>query len=129
MLLPDMYVMPLHMTTSRLWPMMSFIGSIAESESLSNCVMVYKYLHNKVLGYLQELRVPVNMNTHHFTLRSASDFQLIVSGTKAKAGKRAFSVTGSRWMEQPTSDCETIAILSSFKRQIKTYLFKGSFSS
>ena len=42
------------------------------------CVTVYKSLHNEAPSYLQELCMPVNMNTRRSTLRSASDGQLIV---------------------------------------------------
>ena len=34
------------------------------------CVTVYKSLHNEAPGYLQELCMPVNMNTRRSTLRS-----------------------------------------------------------
>ena len=63
------------------------------------CVTVYKPLHNEVPGYLQELCMPVNMNTRRSTLRSASDDQLIVPRTKTKAGERAFAVAGPLCME------------------------------
>ena len=45
-------------------------------------IMMYKSLHNKVLGYLQELCFPVNTNTRRSTLPSASNGQLIVPRTK-----------------------------------------------
>ena len=60
------------------------------------CAMVYKSLHNEAPGYLQELCMPVNMNTRRSTLWSESDGQLIVPRTKTKAGERAFSVAGPR---------------------------------
>ena len=93
------------------------------------CVTVYKSLDNEAPGYLQELCMPVNMNTRRSTLRSASDAQLIVPRTKTKAGERAFSVKGPlAWNSLPVT-VRQLSSLSSFKRHLKTYLFNASFSS
>ena len=73
---------------------MNFIGSVSWSESLSDCVLAYKPLHDKAPGYPQELCVPVDTNTRRSTLQSASDDQLTVPRTNTKAGERAFSVAG-----------------------------------
>ena len=92
------------------------------------CVTVYKSLHNEAPDYLQELSMPVNMNTRRSTLRSASDGQLIPR-TKTKAGERAFSVAGPlAWNSLPVT-VRQLSSLSSFKRHLITYLFNASFPS
>ena len=93
------------------------------------CVTVYKSLLNEAPGHLQELCMPVNMNTPRSTLRSASDGQLIVPRTKTKSGERAFSVVGPlAWNSLPVT-VRQLSSLSSFKRHLKTYLFNASFPS
>ena len=73
--------------------------------------------------------MPVNMNTRRSTLRSASDSQLIVPRTKTKAGERAFSVAGPlAWNSLPVT-VRQLSSLSSFKRDLKTYLIIASFPS
>ena len=79
--------------------------------------------HNEAPGYLQELCMPVNINIRRSKLRSASDGQLIVPRTKTKAGECAFSVAGPlAWNSLPVT-VRQLSSLSSFKRQLKTYLF------
>ena len=100
-----------------------------ERISFKLCVTVYKFLHNEAPGYLQELCMPVNMNTRRSTFRSASDGQLIVPRTKTKAGERAFSVAGPLpWNNLPVT-VRKLSSLSSFKLHLKTYLFNASFPS
>ena len=84
-------------------------------------------LHNEVPGYLQELCMPVNMNTRRSTLPLTSDGLLIVPRKETKAGERAFSVAGPlAWNSLPVT-VRQLSSLSSFKRHLKTYLFKASF--
>ena len=81
------------------------------------CVIVYKSLHNEVPGYLQELCMPMKMNTCHSTLRSASDGQLIVPRTKQKLVN--VSVAGPlAWNSLPVT-FRQLSSLSSFKRHLK----------
>ena len=62
-------------------------------------------------------------------LRSSTSQQLSIPRTKLNLGKRAFSVAASIiWNELPTThkSCES---LSSFRKNLKTYLFKIAFST
>ena len=60
-------------------------------------------------------------------LRSSTSQQLSIPRTKLNLGKRAFSVTAPIiWNELPTTlkSCESLA---SFRKNLKTYLFKSAF--
>ena len=89
------------------------------------CVMVYKSLHNEAPGYLQELCMPVNMNTRRSTLRSASDGQLIVPHTKTITGECAFSVAGP----MHGTACSTIVVFIIFETTFNNTFIHLSFSS
>ena len=85
----------------------------------------YKALHDRAPGYLCEL---VEKKRHRRDLRSASKHHLEVPRPRtATYGDRSFRVGAARlWNELP-EDIKTIGSIPSFKRQLKTHLFKDAF--
>jgi hypothetical protein len=70
---------------------------------------------------------PVNVIDGRRRLRSAADSRLCVPRTNTKLGDRAFNVAGPvAWNNLP-SNIRTSTSLASFKRQLKTHLFKISY--
>ena len=87
-------------------------------------LLVYKCLHGKGTAYLasmlEEYRPP-------FNLRSAAQFRLTVPDTDKKYGDRAFCVAGpDLWNPLPLHIKKSPSV-ESFKKALKTYLFKKAF--
>jgi hypothetical protein len=85
-------------------------------------LLCYKCLHEKGPAYLTELLVPYKPGR---SLRSASSNLLVEPKSSMKTyGDRAFSVAGPRlWNDLPSSIKDSRSI-SSFKKALKTHLFK-----
>ena len=58
----------------------------SERVTFKICVMMYKALHDMAPNYIEELYVPVAMNTRRSLLLSATDGQLVVTKTSTTAG-------------------------------------------
>ena len=88
-------------------------------------LLVYKGIHNLAPLYISEL---VRAKTYSRSLRSASKKILEVKRTNTKTyGDRAFSVAGPKlWNELPI-EIKNSSNVNSFKRKLKTHLFKAAF--
>ena len=88
-------------------------------------LLVYKSLHNKGPEYLKELLVPYAPPR---CLRSASSNKLVEPRTKLKTyGDRAFSVAGPKLWNRLPSSIKDSSSVDSFKRALKTHMFKLAF--
>ena len=84
-------------------------------------VFTYKAMHNDAPVYLCELVCPYQPTR---TLRSANNNMIEVKRTRTKAGDCSFAVAAaSLWNNLPTV-IKTCDNLTSFKRLLKTYLFR-----
>ena len=97
--------------------------------SISNCPLLHIALLQYVIDFCQP---PYLASLLHFSniprqLRSSTSQQLSIPRTKLNKGKRAFSVAAPIiWNELPTTlkSCERLA---SFRKNLKTYVFKIAF--
>lgn len=84
-------------------------------------VLVYKCLNNQAPNYLQALLQPYRRDAR---LRQAHESTLYVPVSKGHFGKSAFSCAApSMWNQLPIAVREAKS-LQSFKRSLKTYLFR-----
>ena len=87
-------------------------------------ILTYRALAIHQPPYLASL---LHFSNTHRQLRSSTSQQLSIPGTKLKLDKHAFSVAAPIiWNELPTTlkSCES---LTSFRKNLKTYLFKIAF--
>ena len=93
------------------------------------CLLTYKSLHGLAPQYIADFFKPVASVLRRSTLRSASNESLIIPATKTAFGTRAFSVTGPTYWNQLPETVKNAATVNTFKRHLKTYLFKLSYFS
>ena len=91
-------------------------------------LLVYSALHGLAPSYLRALLTPVSEVPGRSSLRSASLGDLVLPPTRLKMCERAFSVSGPREWNSLPSDVRNIKDISTFKKQLKTYLFKEYFN-
>ena len=88
-------------------------------------LLVYKSLHGKGPDYLASMLKEYQQD--HYTLRSSAQVLLRQPSVHKKYGDRAFSVAGPRlWNALPLS-LKLSPSVDSFKKGLKTYLFKKAF--
>ena len=103
----------------------SYTGFQLITESNSNCPILH-------IALLQYINPPYLASLLHFSniprqLRSSTSQQLSIPRTKLNLGKRAFSVAAPIiWNELPTT-LKSGESLASFRKNLKTYLFKIAF--
>ena len=87
-------------------------------------LLVYKSLHGKGPAYLASMLEPYRPSLN---LRSKAQLRLRVPLVHKKYGDRAFSVAGPKlWNALPMS-LKTCSSVNSFKKNLKTYLFKQAY--
>ena len=89
-------------------------------------LLVYKALNGMVPPYLKDM---LCYRSYSRSLRSASQKLLVVHRTNMKTyGDRAFSIAGPKlWNQLPLSIRE-LSSIDSFKKSLKTYLFRLAYS-
>ena len=92
-------------------------------------LLTYKSLHGLVPQYLADFLKPVASVLRRSTLRSASNESLIIPATKTVFGTRLFSVAGPTYWNQLPETVKNASSVNTFKRHLKTYLFKLSYFS
>ena len=87
--------------------------------------IVYKCVEESAPSYLQDL---LSLQQHKRTLRSSSDPLLLkIPRTRLKAGEKSFSFFGpSTWNSLPY-EIRNSPSLDTFKKQLKTFLFRDYF--
>jgi hypothetical protein len=89
--------------------------------------LTYRSLHASAPSYLSELLIP--QPTPRVT-RSSDSGRLVVPLTKLKSfGDRAFSCYGPKIWNSLPADIRTAPDMTSFKRKLKTHLFRSAFAS
>jgi len=93
------------------------------------CVLAYRCLHGMAPSYLAEsLHLTSEIDTHR-RLRSADTTTLVVLSTDhCTLGDRAFPVASARALNSLPSSVRNASSLMSFRRNLKTVLFRSSFS-
>jgi hypothetical protein len=93
------------------------------------CVMMYKSVNGMAPSYLQEYVISPDSSRSSFRLRSADTGQLYVPRTRTALGDRAFAVAGPRtWNSLPVI-VRSSPSLSTFKKLLKTYLFRCAYNT
>ena len=87
-------------------------------------VIVFNCLHNRAPDYLSQLLSPYIPNR---TLRSSSANMLVAPRSNNKFGERSFYFAAPRLWNNLPINIRTSSSFYSFKRSLKTYLFKESF--
>ena len=85
-------------------------------------LLVYKALHGLAPSYISDL---LNFKTYFRSLRSSCKEYLAVPRSRLKTyGDRAFSIAGPKlWNDLPL-EIRKCAIVATFKKSLKTFLFK-----
>ena len=100
---------------------------VPERVKFKLCVLMPCCLTGAAPQYLTELAVPVASNACH-RLCSTSSADLVVPSTRhSTIGDRAFAVAGPRTWNSLPSDIRTSTSFNTFKKHLKSYLFKLSF--
>lgn len=84
-------------------------------------LLTFKCLNNNGPQYLKELLVPYDPPR---SLRSTSAYRLVEPKTQCTAGDRAFGVAAPRLWNNLPLDIKLSKSTDSFKRNLKTYLFR-----
>ena len=89
-------------------------------------LLVYKALNGMAPPYLSDM---LRYRSYSRSLKSASQKRLVVHRTSMKTyGDRAFSIAGPKlWNQLPLSIRE-LSSVDSFKKSLKTYLFRLAYS-
>ena len=83
--------------------------------------------YNTAPDYISNILTPVSDVAGRSQLRSASNRQYVVPRTRTNIGSRAFSVAGPiAWNNLPRT-VRDIQSTDSFKRQLKTFLFRAHY--
>jgi hypothetical protein len=93
------------------------------------CVLAYRCLHGMAPTYLAEsLHLVADVDARR-RLRSADGLTLTVPSTRRSTlGDRAFPVAASRAWNSLPSSIRSATTLVSFRRELKSFLFRSSFS-
>jgi len=89
------------------------------------CLMVHKCMNNEAPKYLQDLLRKNTKPGFDMLLRNADDLK--VPGTNNTLGDRAFSVIGPKWYNELPDDLRNMKNTNTFKKNLKTHLFKVAF--
>jgi len=97
------------------------------------CTLAFNCLHGVAPVYLSTMCQPVSENLGRYCLRSAARGDLAVPVTRTVhygPRPRGFAVVGpSTWNSLPTSLRDQSLTLTSFCRQLKTFLFSRAYAS
>ena len=100
---------------------------LPERVNFKQAPMAYRVLNGMAPSYLN-LLVPVSNLPGRRRLRSSFTQQLIVPPYRlSTVGRRSFSVAASTFWNTLPNDIQSTPSLSSFRRQLKTFLFHQSF--
>ena len=90
------------------------------------CVLTFKCIHKSASGYLSRHCTSVSSLPGRSQLRSAAAGQLVVPFSKIKTlGDKGFDISGpSTWNSLSSELHDQTMSLSSFKKHLKTYLFR-----
>src|SRR6218665_3517766 len=91
------------------------------------CLLVYKWIHGVVPGYLHKYCKETHSSASGLRLRSTDNFDLHVRRMKTRFGDRAFSAAGPRCWNRLPAALRTVGSIDSFKTGLKTYLFSISY--
>jgi len=106
-------------------PILATLHWLHERVTFKTSVLVWKCLHHVAPRYLVDLCVPTAATAGRRQSRSVVSGALMVPWTRTSTGQRSFAVYGPRtWNRLPPALQLTELSLSSFKRQLKTYLFQ-----
>ena len=100
---------------------------ISQRVTYKLCALMHASTYGNAPAYISELVTPVSSLSGRATLRSASSGLYDVPKTKSSFGDRAFSIAGPRaWNSLPT-DLRHTESWASFKRLLKTELFRRAY--
>ena len=93
------------------------------------CVLVYRCLNGSAPSYLAETICPVSSHSTRHRLRSASSSTVLIPSTcRSTLGDRVFPVAAAKaWNSLPDHVRDATSLLT-FRRQLKTVLFRQSYS-
>ena len=102
---------------------------IKQRIDLKVCVISFKATNRLAPFYLVEMSVPVSSNPALSRNRSADREDLIIQKVKNMSyGRRSFAIDGpSFWYSLPMNLC-SCSSLTKFKTNMKTYLFRQTYS-
>ena len=104
--------------------------SIPERVEFKLCVLMYRCLHGIGPAYFSDDLKLVSEISSRQRLRSASTTSLVIPATRRSTlGDRAFPVIGARLWNALPCDITSASSLSSFRRLLKTYLFRRCYGS
>ena len=88
-------------------------------------VTIFRVVIGKAPIYLKYLFKPVDGN-YRTRLRSSSSsiLQFVIPRKRTKIAERSINVTGAKWWNALPNDIKTLESEESFKKQLKTHLFK-----
>jgi hypothetical protein len=92
------------------------------------CLLVHKSLNGLAPNYLTELLQPISGLTSRAALRSASTHALVIPSTRLNFGNRAFSVAGAKHWNALPEKLRALTDTPTFKRLLKTHLFRNAFN-
>ena len=100
---------------------------VPERVQFKIAVLTYKVLHGTAPRYLEPLDRVADLPSRR-ALRSASSSRLVVPTFRlSTVGSRSFSVAGPRIWNGLPEDVVLAPSLSTFRRRLKTYLYKQSY--
>ena len=100
---------------------------VPERVQFKIAVLTYKVLHDTAPRYLGPLDRVADLPSRR-ALRSASSSRLVVPTFRlSTVGSRSFSVAGPRIWNGLPEDVVLAPSLSTFRRRLKTYLYKQSY--
>jgi len=89
------------------------------------CLLVHHALAGTAPAYIMDLLQPVAaISSHHPVLRSATTDSLYVPHTRLLFGERAFRVAAPKMWNQLPHNARSIDNTNTFKKKLKTFLFK-----
>ena len=94
--------------------------SLERRRTMHVCIFVFKCLNGLVPSNISELLIQ-NHNIHSHNTRRKKDLHL--PKTKRELGKRTFSFNGQLMYNKLPTKVKEASLLSSFKSQIKKYLY------
>ena len=101
--------------------------SVVKRVRFKICLTVYKSLNGLSPAYISEFLKPVTELRRRSTLRSATHDHLLVPMITSEFGKRSFAFAGpSCWNQLPDHVRQSPSV-DTFKRRLKTHLFKLSY--
>ena len=90
-------------------------------------------VHSAVVGtapdYLKNMLYPVSERASQRALRSATNNDMVVPRSRLKYGERAFIIAAPRAWNSIPADLRVTLNTASFKKNLKTFLFRESYSS